>query len=588
VWEVEDKPVSILFNLDVLDRIRDEVIRGFAALPRRGLEVGGILLGRCEHLSEKHYVVTIEAFHSIESEHSLGPQYSLTEHERQELEHQLTISRLAETDTLRVIGFYRSQTRAGLQLEPEDLELFDSYFSDPSSVFLIVKPSISKGAIAGFFFWENGVVQRECYAEFPFHRREMQAAGFQILQNPFGSPATNVVPAEVIHGQDSDEPLGTIRRLPGMAAVLSSRPSAYARWVWAPLLLALIMLAALLANRKSPSNRTETAAQFGYPADLHLSAERLGNGLRLSWDRKNPLVEKAQNGVLWIRDGGADKRLELDNGQLTNGSVMYWPTSSDVSFRMDVATGAKKVSESLRAYSGEPTPKAEVIAEAPRKEPATARPITQPQPERTQTRSRRREDKPQMASTREQPRTNSALDQKPSPFVVAVPANDSPAIASLEPPRIEHASGSLTSPPIQERIGVQIATVAVEPVPESAFRRVVQTVPGLRRLQRHRYKAGDHFTPAKPVRQMAPRIPHAIARDLKQETPVDLRVNVEHDGSISHTELASDTRDKRLIGLSMEALKYWRFEPARIGNKPVPSKVLLHFRFRPATLTAMR
>jgi len=591
VWQVDDKPVSILFNLNVLDRIRDEVVRGFAALPKKGLEVGGILLGRCEHLSEKHYVVTIEGIYPIESEHSHGPRYSLSDHERQDLEHQLTVSRLAETDTARVIGFYRSQTRAGLQLESEDIEFFQRYFSDPSSIFLVVKPSISKGAIAGFFFWENGTIQPECSGEFPFHRREMQAAGFQILQNPFTAPGSSVVPADTICAQASNQPLARINT-PEEPALPSPKYSAYSRWVWAPLLMAVVMLVALLTHRKPPLNRNDNTAQFGYSADLHLSAERLGNGLRISWDRKNPIVETAQNGVLWIRDGAAEKRLDLDNGQLTGGSVMYWPGSSDVSFRMDVATGANKVSESLRAYSGGansvgPAPAPEVTAEAPKK-PATAKHITEPALERTQTRSRRREDTLQIKNTGEQDRADSALNQKPSPLVMAAPPSESAVIASLEPPAIEHASGSLAPPPTQDRNIVPLGTVAFEPARESVFRRTVQTVPGLRLLQRNRYKGGGRFTPAKAVRQMAPKVPHAIARDLKQEIPVDLRLNVEDDGSISHTELASDTRDKRLIGLAMEALKHWRFEPARIGDRPVSSKVLLHFRFRPATLAAMR
>jgi hypothetical protein len=45
VWEVPGKPVAVHLHLDVLDRIASEVMRGFGAVPKRGAEVGGLLIG---------------------------------------------------------------------------------------------------------------------------------------------------------------------------------------------------------------------------------------------------------------------------------------------------------------------------------------------------------------------------------------------------------------------------------------------------------------------------------------------------------------------------------------------------------------
>lgn len=574
VWEVEQKPISILFNLDVLDHIRNEVIQGFATVPKRGLEVGGILLGRCEQMSETHRIVTIEGFKTVESEHLQGPHYNLSDHDRQELEKQLTNLRLADDQTLRPIGFYRSHTREGLQLQPEDIELFETYFGDPSSIFLVIKPSLSKGAIAGFFFWENGALQWQCYREFPLQRRELEAAGFQVIQNPFAQPIVNTPPpaAPVSTLQPSN---ARQRRFP---AWLGWKPSTSPYWLWAPLLLALLILAVPWAWHKPAPQTPVTAARFGSAADLHLSAERLPNGLRLSWDRNNPAIENARNGVLWIRDGKLEKRLDLDHRQLTSGSLIYWPTSSDVNFRMDVSTAANNVSESLLAYSGGPPPQASVPETSAKPSVVATYPMGR-ETDRRQTRSR--------LSDSRLPDGKEANSNKPSP-VVAAPSTEAPAVASIEPPHIEHENGALTPPPIHENISVPLATVSVEPVQESVFRRAVQTVPGLRLLQRHRYKGGDRFTPAKAVRESTPRVPRSVARDLRQETPVDLRLHVEQNGSISQTELTSDTKDKRLVGLAAEAAKHWRFEPARIGDKPVASKVVLHFLFRPATLVSSR
>ncbi|HLW77683.1 MAG TPA: hypothetical protein VKS01_11875, partial [Bryobacteraceae bacterium] len=45
VWKAEGAPVEIHLHLDVLDRLAAEVMRGFGAVPKRGAEVGGVLIG---------------------------------------------------------------------------------------------------------------------------------------------------------------------------------------------------------------------------------------------------------------------------------------------------------------------------------------------------------------------------------------------------------------------------------------------------------------------------------------------------------------------------------------------------------------
>src|SRR5690349_15258815 len=44
-WEPDGSPVSIHMHLDAVDGIARDVIEGLKTLPRRGLEVGGLLLG---------------------------------------------------------------------------------------------------------------------------------------------------------------------------------------------------------------------------------------------------------------------------------------------------------------------------------------------------------------------------------------------------------------------------------------------------------------------------------------------------------------------------------------------------------------
>ncbi len=63
VWEVPEKPISIQFYFDALDRMYPEIMRGLGALKRRGAEVGGILLGR----SDSPGKVIVEDFDFLQS-----------------------------------------------------------------------------------------------------------------------------------------------------------------------------------------------------------------------------------------------------------------------------------------------------------------------------------------------------------------------------------------------------------------------------------------------------------------------------------------------------------------------------------------
>ena len=95
----------------------------------------------------------------------------------------------------------------------------------------------------------------------------------------------------------------------------------------------------------------------------------VGNSLRLSWDHQ--VSRDGGHAVLWIKDGQETQRLELDAKQLSEGSVVYWPSHSDVDFRFELLAPGGSVSESIRAIGGpakascrEIRPAAEVVKRA--------------------------------------------------------------------------------------------------------------------------------------------------------------------------------------------------------------------------------
>jgi hypothetical protein len=108
----------------------------------------------------------------------------------------------------------------------------------------------------------------------------------------------------------------------------------------------------------APAIRDCFGALPGLPAALTLRIERTATDLLLTWNRDSDAVRNARKAVLSISDGDRQENLDLNLSDLRNGSIVYSPLSSDVSFRMEV-TGAdqsKTASESVRVLRTKPSP----------------------------------------------------------------------------------------------------------------------------------------------------------------------------------------------------------------------------------------
>ena len=91
-----------------------------------------------------------------------------------------------------MVGYWRSHTRPGLYLDQEDYSVILTYFSNPSQVFLLVKPSMGGQSVGGFFFWADGDIRRESpYEEFLFDQERLPAADHGIMSSPDSLPAAD-------------------------------------------------------------------------------------------------------------------------------------------------------------------------------------------------------------------------------------------------------------------------------------------------------------------------------------------------------------------------------------------------------------
>jgi ketosteroid isomerase-like protein len=148
---------SLSFLGPAMDGMVNETLKAFHAVPRRGAEMGGVLLGRYEEDR-----IVIEDYAPVVCEHRWGPSYILSDTDLHGLEE--TLQRCAGRQSgPAAVGFCRSHTRAEPGLDDRDRELFERYFPDRSfpggrAVFLLLKPDRRQRIAALYFVRSHGVV----------------------------------------------------------------------------------------------------------------------------------------------------------------------------------------------------------------------------------------------------------------------------------------------------------------------------------------------------------------------------------------------------------------------------------------------
>ncbi len=164
LWAPPEKPVAVSIPLAVIDQLEREAVESFRSLSSRGSEIGGLLFGTAAPGSP--LMVAIDSYEAVECDYSSGPLYRLAEAERARLDRAIE-QRLASG--VHAVGFYRSHTRKNLYLDADDVALFQSRFTEPHHIALLIRPAATKVSMAGIFIRENGKLNAEASClEFPF------------------------------------------------------------------------------------------------------------------------------------------------------------------------------------------------------------------------------------------------------------------------------------------------------------------------------------------------------------------------------------------------------------------------------------
>lgn len=116
---------------------------GLLAMPRTGLGVGGLLLGRRENGG-----LHIRNWLEIVCSHALGPAFLLTPEE-------LTAEALPQSDE--VVGWFCSKLTGHMEMSAQDHALFDALCPEPWQAGLLIWPSRARPTMAAFAFRQSGL-----------------------------------------------------------------------------------------------------------------------------------------------------------------------------------------------------------------------------------------------------------------------------------------------------------------------------------------------------------------------------------------------------------------------------------------------
>lgn len=350
VWGAEGKSFEVHVNLEVIEGLGTEIMRGFGAVPKRGAEVGGLLLGSIERGAET--IVRVEEFEAVPCGYTRGPSYLLSPDERQVFEGVLEGFRPETGDRNYAVGFFRSHTREGMALAPEDIELMDHCFPDPAHVALLVKPYATKASEAGFFFRENGVFQETTPLEFPFRRRELlgeeppehrpltdrssRGRGRALAQSARGARAAEAA-ASLELAETSDYGDAALPKRPGLGG-----------WTLFPLSFIFLLLGVALGYWAALGMSPRAALTGAPDYSLALAARKSSDGLTVQWNGDSPVIRNAARGVMEVHDGGYAKAVDLDAAQLRGGKLAFQNATNTVSFHLTVYLNSRlSVSETL-------------------------------------------------------------------------------------------------------------------------------------------------------------------------------------------------------------------------------------------------
>lgn len=346
VLDAPQKNATVRIRWDVMERMSSEILRGFGAIPRKGAEVGGVLLGRA--VMDGRLVVDIEDFELVPCRYTRGPYYALSLQEMAHFREVVERNAPRADGGIYAVGFFRSHTRARIGLETDDLELLEICFPHPTDIALLVQLAAGRPGVGAIFFREPGGIRSEsAYLEFPFRRSPPRGSGHSSTRTSRPAPSQA--------GKQVKEGTASIME----SEDLTQSPKPKRGNFWIPLSFIFLILGVALGlsvgHLMGIIQRTRAAAIPPDAYQLDLAVTPSGDTLQLKWNRSAAVLSKARSAVLSIQDGQYSNRLNIDPRDLAGGTLFYRNVTGEVNFKLEVFTGERSsLCETLEYRAGQP------------------------------------------------------------------------------------------------------------------------------------------------------------------------------------------------------------------------------------------
>jgi Gram-negative bacterial TonB protein C-terminal len=527
-----------------VDQLQTLVDKGLRA-PPRGVEVGGILVGT----TTGHKEIDIEGVLGIAGEPAEGVFRFATAGRE-------AMKALIPGNEARLIGLYRSHNRNSAVCIDEEREVLAELLPDAGLIW-IVRPA--------------GPLQSTCHVYIRTSRWRWTEAGEVTLPSlsvssppprrgtgirllPPASDPTMLPPGEQPNidatqnasvanrdsavgsiGPGGDPGIRRMRRTVVRALVIGS--------------IACLGFGGFVVVTGSPQSwwrgsptvysTGRSGSRTEWPLDFQ--AQRQGGDVKLTWSRDATAALQATSGVLMI-DDGTIRQLALDSVLVRRGSILYAPTTDRVEVQLTISTAAGPVSESLMvimpvAGASRPTTRgAEAIPLE--RAGATAPPA-------------------------------GFGEQRPATRPFALPATPlvrkSPAVLDEPPPLRGNEGGAVSA---------MTVTLPQLPAPKPPIAVEEERPPA----PAYRYE------PPVITKRVTPSYPPSLRGTVLTATSVEVRVGIDESGNVVTVTPVPQERaaPPTIVKSAVEAARMWKFKPARTNNQPVPSEMILQFRFRPS------
>lgn len=341
VWQIPGECVVLHIRLVLIDRLEAEVKRGFRSLPKRGAEIGGLLIGTIENGSPA--IVRIEDIEPIPCCYQFGPSYEFTEDDATAFEAAWERQQPNLSPSAYAVGYFRSHTRDGLALDAKDIAILDHCFANPCHVALLVKPHPTQACAAGLFVRKDGAFPQSASLEIPFGQPERLSEA-AAPPPPREEPEQAVFELAPAVTPEPSAPQPDAAPPPAFIGMAQPRTG----WLWIPLSFISMLVGVVIGFQAAVTMATRVTASTGDEFSLALSVAQSGDNLSLRWDRQTAAIRSARKGILEIEEGGYTKSVNLDGPQLQNGALIYRNSTNAVRFRLTVYPTARAgVTETL-------------------------------------------------------------------------------------------------------------------------------------------------------------------------------------------------------------------------------------------------